>query len=299
VGDLHGDSDAARAVLRLAGLIDDQDHWTGRDAVLVQDGDLMDRGPDTRGLIALMRSLQAQAPAAGGQVVQLMGNHEEMSLLGDWRYLDRKDLADYGPPGATTDQLVQARRAALSPTGDEGRWLRSLDAVAIVGDTVFVHGGITARFAREGVSKLDQEIHAAVQAAAATHQLAPGSSVLGEEGPLWYRGYLLADEGPACDELGRALSALHVRRMVVGHTVQKSGRIADRCGGRLLGIDTGISAWYGRHLAALELTCTSIGSPVSTRDVPAARTGAPAARCDRPIELRPGARTALRDVHGS
>jgi hypothetical protein len=42
--------------------------------------------------------------------------------------------------------------------------------------------------------------------------------------------------------------------MVVGHTTQKDGKIAERCGGQLWGIDTGISAHYGSHLSALEIT---------------------------------------------
>ena len=51
-----------------------------------------------------------------------------------------------------------------------------------------------------------------------------------------------------------ALTALGARRMVIGHTTQESGQIAVRCGGALLGIDTGISAHYGGHHAAVELT---------------------------------------------
>jgi hypothetical protein len=41
--------------------------------------------------------------------------------------------------------------------------------------------------------------------------------------------------------------------MVVGHTTQRSGEVAVRCNGALLGIDTGISDHYGAHLAAIEL----------------------------------------------
>ena len=48
VGDLHGDLAATRAVLRLAGAIDDKDHWVGGELVLVQTGDEIDRGDDDR-----------------------------------------------------------------------------------------------------------------------------------------------------------------------------------------------------------------------------------------------------------
>lgn len=41
--------------------------------------------------------------------------------------------------------------------------------------------------------------------------------------------------------------------MVVGHTLQSGGRIGSRCDGRVVLIDVGISAVYGRHRAALEI----------------------------------------------
>jgi hypothetical protein len=44
---------------------------------LVFTGDLVDRGPDSRGVIELVRRLQADHP---GSVVALKGNHEEMML---------------------------------------------------------------------------------------------------------------------------------------------------------------------------------------------------------------------------
>src|SRR5688500_15265123 len=46
IGDIHGDLQAARAALRAAGAIDDQDHWSGGDLVVVQTGDILDRGDD-------------------------------------------------------------------------------------------------------------------------------------------------------------------------------------------------------------------------------------------------------------
>lgn len=37
--DVHGDIEAARAALQLAGAIDDEDRWIGGDLVVVQTGD--------------------------------------------------------------------------------------------------------------------------------------------------------------------------------------------------------------------------------------------------------------------
>lgn len=238
LGDLHADLDAALAVLRMTGLVDAEGRWSGADTVLVQTGDTTDRGPDSRAVLELLIRLSAEAEAAGGQVVSLLGNHEVMNLHGDWRYVSSADVAAFG--------TADARRDALAPSGALGSWLRERDVVARVGDTVYAHGGITAVWARQGLPAINA-------AASEAMRLDPRAAVLGEEGPLWFRGYLLTDPTLACDELRQALDALGARRMVVGHTTQRSGRIAVRCGGALIGIDTGISAHYGGNRAALEL----------------------------------------------
>ena len=45
IGDVHGDFDDLCLILKRAGLIDDKLHWVGDHAILVQTGDLLDRGP--------------------------------------------------------------------------------------------------------------------------------------------------------------------------------------------------------------------------------------------------------------
>jgi hypothetical protein len=244
IGDLHGDLDATRAVFALAGLIDAEGRWSGGNAVAVQTGDVVDRGPDSRGVLAFLRRLETEASRAGGRLVPLLGNHEAMNVLGDWRYVSPEDLAGYGG--------TDARRAAYGPEGPDGAWLRARDAVAQVGDTVFVHGGVDARWAARGVDGLNRAVRAAL---AAGDTEAP---VLGPDGPLWNRGLVLAEEPVACPALREALRALGARRMVVGHTTQRDGRVGVRCGGTLHAIDTGISAAYGRQLSALEIRADAV-----------------------------------------
>jgi hypothetical protein len=234
IGDLHGDPSALERVLALAGLVDAGGAWTGGAARLVFTGDMVDRGPDSRGVLRRIRQLQAE-----GHATPLLGNHEVMNLQGDLRYVNPEDSAGYG--GA------DARAAAFGPTGEDGAWLRGLDAVAKVEDTVFVHGGVDANWAQRGIPELNRLIHEAIDAPVK-------APVLGSDGPLWNRAYLLADPAQACPELDKALAALGAKRMVVGHTRQEDGRIASRCEGRLYGIDTGLSVAYGGgHDAALEL----------------------------------------------
>ena len=235
IGDLHADLPTTLSVLQLAGLVDEQGEWSGGETVFVQTGDQTDRGPDSKEVLELLMGLQGQAAAAGGQVIVLLGNHEVMNLGGDLRYVSPAAAQDFGS--------AQAREQAFSAEGALGAWLRQRPMVAQVGDTVFVHGGITPRFAQMGVTGMN-----ALASGVVSGQL-PGSQ-LGDDSPIWYRGYLQQDG--ACQELERALDSLGLQRMVVGHTTQRTGRVAVGCGGRVLGIDTGISSHYGGHAAAVE-----------------------------------------------
>lgn len=248
IGDLHGDPAALERVLQMAGLTDSGGAWIARDTTVVFTGDMMDRGPDSRGVLRRIRELQAQ-----GHAVPLLGNHEVMNLQGDLRYVAPEDTAGYGGEAA--------RKAALAPGGEDGAWLRGLDAVALQGETVFVHGGIDNNWAQRGVPELNRLIHEAIDAPTK-------APVLGSDGPLWNRAYLLADPAQACPELTKALAALGAKRMVVGHTRQEDGKIASRCEGRLYGIDTGLSVAYGGpHDAALLID----GGAVQPLYPPAAR----------------------------
>jgi len=72
VGDVGGC--AAELVAALAGVVDDPE------TVVVQVGDLVDRGPDSAGVLAYVRDRLATAPE---RWIQLVGNHEAQHLTGD------------------------------------------------------------------------------------------------------------------------------------------------------------------------------------------------------------------------
>ena len=109
IADLHGDYVAAVKSLQLAGVLgDDQRTWTGGRNVLVQTGDVVDRGDNSREIYELLFHLQDEAEKVGGQVILLLGNHELMRLVGDtslkgknetnWK---RSEIIDYATvPGA-------------------------------------------------------------------------------------------------------------------------------------------------------------------------------------------------------
>jgi hypothetical protein len=253
VGDVHGDVEALKDVLRLAGLIDAKNRWVGGKAHLVQTGDLADRGDRTREAFELLMRLEAEALKAGGRVHVLLGNHEVMNMLGDLRYVTPGELASFSDQSATPDtpgapKGLAGHREAYGPNGRYGRWLRARPAVVRVNDTLFLHGGIAPSVPARTLEELNHWVHQDLAPGAR-----PGHGGVDPRGPLWFRGYALDEEAVWQQGLTEVLQRFEARRMVMGHTVQKSGRILVRFGGRTVFIDTGLSSYYGRHLAALEL----------------------------------------------
>lgn len=70
-----------------------------------------------------------------------MGNHEHMNLIGDWRYVSEKDIESFGGE----DKRKEALKAG-TPYGD---YLRQMKIAHQIGDTIFVHGGISVKTAKE------------------------------------------------------------------------------------------------------------------------------------------------------
>ena len=80
VGDLHGDFDNFKKILKGTGLIDKELRWTGGKTHLVQIGDIMDRGGYAKEIYDLLMRLEKEAEEAGGKVHMLIGNHEEANI---------------------------------------------------------------------------------------------------------------------------------------------------------------------------------------------------------------------------
>jgi hypothetical protein len=70
------------------------------------------------------------------------------------------------------------------------------------------------------------------------------------EGPLWYRGLASNEEAAEEANLEAALKNYGANRIVIGHT-PTAGTVIPRFGGRVVMIDVGLSAAYGRRLACL------------------------------------------------
>jgi hypothetical protein len=123
IGDIHGDMEMTRELLKVAKVINDNDDWIGGNTVVVQVGDQIDRCRptidsqcDTHGttkldensdwkILQYFTDLHKKARDVGGAVYSLMGNHELMNVNGDFRYVSYKGIEDfkYDTPYDTLD----------------------------------------------------------------------------------------------------------------------------------------------------------------------------------------------------
>jgi hypothetical protein len=259
VGDLHGDLDATKRALRLAGAIDANDHWSGGDLVVVQTGDCLDRGDHEREILDLLERLAAEARAAGGALHALLGNHELMNVAGDLRYVTRAGFAafeshaesppdDLPPAFARMPPFARGRAIAFRPGGVIARELAEQKVAIVIGDSAFVHGGLLPAHARRGIGPINEAVSRFLRGDAP----APTDLLTGEDSPVWTRRFS-ADPGPDDCALAReSLALLGATRMVVGHTVQENG-VTAYCDGAVWAIDVGLAAHYGGPTEVLEI----------------------------------------------
>ena len=253
IGDLHGDLSAARAALRTAGAIDKEDRWIGGALVVVQTGDVLDRGDDEQAILDLVTRLEAEAAAAGGALIMLLGNHELMNGAGDFRYVTPGGLADFDDvPNLDTTRFAavperaRKRIAALAPGGPYAKRLATHNVIAIVGDTVFSHAGVIGAWATQ-VDAVNQSARCWLDGQS-TGPEEPPPAMTSEDSPVWTR----AVGGQAdCAAVQASLAALGVKRMVVGHTVQPT--INAICDDAVWRIDVGLAKHYGGPIEVLEL----------------------------------------------
>jgi TPR repeat protein len=279
VGDIHGDYEQFVKVLESADLIDGSGNWIGGKAHLVQTGDVVDRGPDSRAIMDLLMKLEKQAAAAGGGVHALIGNHEALDLEGDVRYVSAAEFAAFRPGGPEQGQFrynsdQQGVTAPATPVGDRsnadsqhppgfaewreafgpnglyGRWIRSHNAAIKIDRTLFVHAGITAKYADWTLDRINNEVRQELDDSARLD----GGIVTDQQGPLWARDLAEGDETKLAPLVDQLLRHFDVDRIVIGHSYT-DGAVTPRFGGKVILIDVGLSRIYDNNakLACLEI----------------------------------------------
>lgn len=264
VGDVHGAHDRFLEILRAAAVIDVGNRWVGGRTHLVQTGDVLDRGPDSRQALEFLRRLAREAERAGGRVHALLGNHEVMRMLGDFRYVAPGEYAAFTDADsvATRRVVIESVPAgdrarieketplgmiemirAFGPTQELGAYLRSLNVVVRINGIVFLHGGISPAVAAKTCSTINDTVRREIGRDLEKTRKAPRESLAtAEDGPLWYRG--LANEPDTfAPEVRQILDAQQARAIVVGHSAEP-GPIRSRFDRTVFLLDTGMQPAY-------------------------------------------------------
>lgn len=247
IGDLHGDLNATISSLKKAKVIDNNLNWIGKNTVVIQMGDKLDRknrldevsDEDSElKIINIFIKLHKQAKKTGGAVYSIMGNHELMNVLGDFTYTSKMGIKHFGNS--------KLRYEHFKPGSKLAKLLAfSHNAVIKIGDIVFVHGGIIPNIAARyklidmnvylrkfllGDYKLIDNIHFK-------------ELFLNQGSLLWTRRY--SDINPDCKSLAKTLELLKAKKMVVGHTPQNE--INSKCSGAIWRVDVGMSGAFSNN----------------------------------------------------
>lgn len=216
IGDIHGRRDLLDELLDR--IVEDDRKRGAADTHIVFLGDLMDRGPDSAGVIE--RALEL-SQTLGEKVHFLMGNHEEVYLgaaKGEEKLVrffckigGRETILSYDITPEEYNALDMEQLAARMPTLIDQRHVDFVSGFKnriVMGDYAFVHAGV-----RPGIAIEDQR----------------------PKDLRWIREDFIVDETP------------HDKMIIHGHTITDD---VEECSNRI-GIDTG--AYMSGMLTALAL----------------------------------------------
>ncbi|CAM9396969.1 unnamed protein product [Chrysoparadoxa australica] len=277
IGDVHGDLAALKTALRIA-KVSDGVSWTGGKTVLVQMGDIMDRGEEDLAAEMLLFKLEAEAEEAGGKIYRMLGNHEMMNCMGTQRdahseahvpFLDLTDsfsgIIERYRPYLTSQGIPakqHARTAAFLPGGPLAAHMASHSVALVIADTLFVHAGLKPEHlepqncgdhadATDCLNFLNQHSHGYLTGQTSLNR----TLLMSSQAPLWARHYSewgmtsLPKDREA--DLDKVLQLTGTKRMVVGHSVQRQG--INSANGKIWRCDTGMTASIGGVPEVLEI----------------------------------------------
>ena len=246
VSDIHGQHDLFIKLLENNGIIDEQHRWNYGKGRFVITGDIFDRGPKVLETLWFLYDLEQQALKAGGELIYIIGNHEEMVLNGDLRYLHPKYNQVEALFGINYSQLF-SKKSLL------GRWLRSKPVVVKINDTVLLHGGLHPDLAKDKVSLeiINQNFHQAMDKRYRKHPLTEEDKLwLKRNGPIWYRGYFLDVADGFEKDLDQLLDYYQLQQIAVGHTSTK--KIESHFNGKVFAVDASMKLGHYGELLFIE-----------------------------------------------
>jgi len=234
LSDVHGQFEKYTDILKANGVIDKDLNWKFGKGHMVFLGDAFDRGDKVTELLWHLFALEKQAEKAGGMVHVLLGNHEDMALSGDQRYMNKK----YGK----VEELTKTNYSDLySGNSVLGKWLRNKPVMITINDILFVHAGISMDMLRMKLHV--KQANKLYSGKILGKSIAPDDKnkkvelLAGDNGPIWYRGFF-EDSTFSESRTDSILNFYGSKHIIVGHTTFKDIQVLYNT--KIIGIDAGI-----------------------------------------------------------
>lgn len=218
ISDPHGNLEAFVSILQAQNVINEHYEWSFGTNHLVVIGDVFDRGNDVLPIFWLIYKLEEEARNAGGCVHFLYGNHEDLVLRNDVRYMNDKYNLLAKELNIKHSQLWYA-------DSELGYWLKNRNTIEIIGDNLIVHAGLSKEFL-DGDWDIP-EVNEIMQSYIGVDRKERNKNkkaefLFGSDGPIWYRGMVHSEEkyNPIAEnDVDAILNKYNVNRIYVGHTI--------------------------------------------------------------------------------
>lgn len=216
ISDIEGNFNEFVKLLLETKVMNESYEWIYGTGHLVLLGDFFDRGDQVTECLWLAYHLEQQAEKAGGKSHFLIGNHEEMNLSGDTRYVNFKYISNANFIDIKYQSLYNSKSIL-------GKWLRSKNAIVRINGNLFLHAGISPDFLEKRYSL--NTINFVVQNNIANSpkirsQHYQAHDVFNHKyGPLWYRGLIKGSVSQ--QDVQDILKFYKAKRIIIGHSAVK------------------------------------------------------------------------------
>lgn len=213
--------------------------YRGQDVLLVQMGDLLDRGPNGRGCVDIINAV----PSAIGWTTRILyGNHDMYALMGH-SYWDMVHV---------DDDIDRIKEFGITAVGELKNWYldNGLLAVRVKDHALFVHGGMELEWLFEHMPFETKDrvcidrINGHIRNSLLEMTQSMVHALTNFDSPVMSRKiFSINDQNTACTEVDRVLDFFNVKHIVVGHTPQIERRMTSRCHNKIIFSDAMMSRW--------------------------------------------------------
>jgi hypothetical protein len=281
IGDIHGNLRDTIKIFLTAKLIDKKGNWIAKpsNTIVIQVGDQLDScrpsnkqkcglNDETtkklKGDLAVFKffyKVNKNAEKKGGKVISLLGNHEIMNVIGDFRYISKNDIEYINKLNLlnkdlnlSNKELLEIRRLLFKRGNYFAKYMAcTRQSAIIIGTNLFIHAGILPELAKKfkineintlvrtwllDILKLDNITNNNVK-----------DILFNEISPFWNRilGSIPKNSNLSNDEcqnyIAPVLNLWEIENMIVGHTPTQvfGNNMNSTCDNKLWRIDIGLS----------------------------------------------------------